>query len=227
MQLNKLIVGVTTGITLLPILATTPVMAKEVKEGNNTFYVVEQGDTLSAIAKEYDVDFQTVHGNNEDKINNADIIHVGQKLLVKGDKFDRGKRVEYTVAQPVAVSTHEDQAVVSQPKANTNTSNNSGTVAQSTPAQPSQPQVNTGGGNNDNWHKVNRRKVESGNNYNTFTGNGYLGAYQFAPSTWQAGCNAIGSDPNDFSPANQDAVADWYANTRYFGWQNVPKNGGW
>ncbi|WP_257609530.1 LysM peptidoglycan-binding domain-containing protein, partial [Oenococcus oeni] len=72
-----------------------------------------------------------------------------------------------------------------------------------------------------------RREIESGNNYSTFTGNGYLGAYQFSASTWAAGVAAVGGSTSDFSAAHQDAVANWYANSRYGGWQNVPTTGGW
>lgn len=81
--------------------------------------------------------------------------------------------------------------------------------------------------NNDNWHKKNRRIVESGDNYNTFTSNGYLGAYQFAPVTWNSIAARHGLDPSDFSPSNQDRFADIYATERYGGWQNVPTIGGW
>lgn len=79
----------------------------------------------------------------------------------------------------------------------------------------------------DNWHKVNRRHVESSNNYNTFTENGYLGAYQFAPVTWNDIAQRHGLNPNDFSPANQDRFADIYATERWGGWANVPVTGGW
>lgn len=72
-----------------------------------------------------------------------------------------------------------------------------------------------------------RKKIESGGNYNTFTGNGYLGAYQFAPSTWNGLCAQTGTDPSDFSPAHQDQMADLYAQQRYGGWANTPSRGGW
>ena len=79
----------------------------------------------------------------------------------------------------------------------------------------------------DNWHKQNRRVVESGDDYNTFTGNGYFGAYQFAPVTWNSIAQRHGLDASDFSPANQDLFADIYAKERYGSWSNVPTYGGW
>lgn len=85
------------------------------------------------------------------------------------------------------------------------------------------PQVSS----DDNWHRQNRRNVESTDNYKWDWGNGYNGAYQFTQQTWNATAAAHGLNPSDTSPANQDAMADAYANDRYGGWQNVPTVGGW
>jgi hypothetical protein len=63
------------------------------------------------------------------------------------------------------------------------------------------------------------RQRESGGNYSINTGNGYYGAYQFLPSTWNSAARHAGRDdlvgvlPSNASPADQDAVAqdllDW------------------
>lgn len=71
-----------------------------------------------------------------------------------------------------------------------------------------------------------RRSIESGGNYNTNTGNGYIGAYQFAPQTI-AGIESATGMQWSMDPATQDAFANYYANARYGGWQNVPTNGAW
>ena len=71
-----------------------------------------------------------------------------------------------------------------------------------------------------------RRSIESGGNYNTNTGNGYIGAYQFAPQTI-AGIESATGMQWSMDPATQDAFANYYANSRYGGWQNVPTNGAW
>lgn len=77
-----------------------------------------------------------------------------------------------------------------------------------------------------------RMYIESRGNYGTDTGNGYLGAYQFAEQ-YMAGRMAAAGIPwegrEDFlnSPEKQDALADWYANSRYGGWENTPSSGGW
>jgi|GEM_PF-4881447 len=53
------------------------------------------------------------------------------------------------------------------------------------------------------WYKL--RLCESGSNYSLNTGNGYYGAYQFAPSTWWAiGFTGM---PNEASPEVQDEAA--------------------
>ena len=57
------------------------------------------------------------------------------------------------------------------------------------------------------------RQRESGGRYNINTGNGYYGAYQFLPSTWngiakRAGRpDLVGVLPSNASPADQDAMA--------------------
>jgi hypothetical protein len=55
----------------------------------------------------------------------------------------------------------------------------------------------------DVWAEL--RDCESGGNYAEDTGNGFYGAYQFAPSTWSAlGYPGL---PNEAAPAVQDAAA--------------------
>jgi hypothetical protein len=57
------------------------------------------------------------------------------------------------------------------------------------------------------------RQHESGGRYNINTGNGYYGAYQFLPSTWNATAqragrpDLVGVLPSNASPADQDAMA--------------------
>jgi hypothetical protein len=57
------------------------------------------------------------------------------------------------------------------------------------------------------------RQKESGNRYSINTGNGYYGAYQFLPSTWNATAqragrpDLVGVLPSNASPADQDAMA--------------------
>jgi len=84
----------------------------------------------------------------------------------------------------------------------------------------------------DNEIRELRKNIESGGNYSTYTGNGYVGAYQFAEQYLHYWLQASGigdMSVQDFlaSPATQDALADWYAMDRYGGWQGTPRQGGW
>lgn len=81
-----------------------------------------------------------------------------------------------------------------------------------------------------------RKGIESGGNYATDTGNGYLGAYQFSEQYMEGRYYNYGLDQtygaydrDAFlnSPEQQDAAADAYANDFYGGWQNTPTSGGW
>jgi hypothetical protein len=59
------------------------------------------------------------------------------------------------------------------------------------------------------------RRLESGNNYAANTGNGYFGAYQFLPGTWNSAASGAGypqyaNGRADLAPpAAQDAAAMW------------------
>ena len=102
MNKTKILLGVATVLMSLSV-AGSSVSAKEVKENDNIYYVVESGDTLSSIADKYEVDFTTVHGNNEKEVEHADVINVGQKLLVGGKDFDKEKAKAYSVPQSVVI----------------------------------------------------------------------------------------------------------------------------
>lgn len=218
--MKKTVIGTLLLSSVLIALAgnATTAKAEEVKENDNVFYLVESGDTLSDIASKYGVDFTVVHGNNTEEVAHADVINVGQKLLVGGKDFDKDKVADYSapvVQAPVEEITYSVEPTYTEP---TYVEDNS--VAYSAP-------VTQAPASDDNWHRANRRMVETTNNYQWSWSNGYLGAYQFSPSTWNATASAHGLDPNDHSPANQDAMADAYANDRYGGWSNVPTTGGW
>jgi hypothetical protein len=71
----------------------------------------------------------------------------------------------------------------------------------------------SGGGSAPGGYLACVRQHESGGRYNINTGNGYYGAYQFLPRTWNATAQRAGrSDlvgvlPSNASPADQDAMA--------------------
>lgn len=59
------------------------------------------------------------------------------------------------------------------------------------------------------------RDHESGDNYAEDTGNGYSGAYQFLPGTWNAAVTGAGypqyanGEAYEAPPSVQDAAAQW------------------
>lgn len=165
---------------------------------------VQSGDTLSLIAEKHNTTVDNLVQLNG--IQNANLIYVGETLITDASDVAAGGQIIQTA--PVA-------QVETAP------------VVEAAPAQESAPTYSEATASGDNWHRANRRMVESTNNYNIGSANGYIGAYQFAPSTWSSIAASIGANPNDYSAANQDRIADAYANSKYGGWENVPTTGGW
>jgi hypothetical protein len=70
------------------------------------------------------------------------------------------------------------------------------------------------------------RQLESGGNYRENTGNGYYGAYQFTPSSWNSAVRGAGypqyaNGRADLAPPYvQDAAAVWLQ--AHAGWQSWP-----
>lgn len=199
-------------------VAGTKVEAKEVKEDGNVFYITEKGDTLSDIGDKYDIHFSTIHANNSDSIVSPDLINIGQKFLVGGKEFDTK-----LVFNPIVELAPITQEVITY----TETTQEEVYVAPVEVTYTQEVAQSPAPSTDDNWHRSNRRMVETTNNYQWNWSNGYKGAYQFSESTWNATASAHGLNPSDTSPANQDAMADAYANDRYGGWGNVPTTGGW
>lgn len=170
----------------------------------DTVYTVQSGDTLSEISQKFNTTVETLAQKNN--INNVNVISVGQQLDIP-DENVQATPTQNVVTQPV------QQTQVQQPQ-------------QATTQVVQQTQTTQVASSGDNSNKALRRQIESGGNYNTSTGNGYVGAYQFAPSTIASIEKATGMKWS-MDPSTQDAFADYYANQRYGGWQNVPTTGGW
>lgn len=180
----------------------------------NSIYTVKQGDTLSEIALNNGTTIQDILNLNQ-SITNPNVISVGEQITLPSGQPVQQEQQTTQVAQIQQVAQQHVQQV--QQQANTQ-------VAQT----QTQSQVTTSNVpvSSDNSNKALRRQIESGGNYNTNTCNGYVGAYQFSPSTISSIENATGMKWS-MDPATQDAFADYYANQRYGGWQNVPTTGGW
>ena len=126
-------------------------------------------------------------------LNNPNLIFVGQQLKVNND--------------------NNGQAVAQQ-----NANTNAQAAQQQATSQNTQTQVS----NNDNYSsnvsgsdaaaKAWIAQHESGNNYNARNGQ-YIGKYQLSASYLNG----------DYSPANQDRVADHYVVQRYGSWTNAQR----
>lgn len=206
LRFKKSLAGLIAGAAMM--IPTTGAFANTTSQS----YTVKSGDTLSKIAKSFDTTISDLAKNND--ISNVNLIYANQKLTIDSTSS--------ASTNTSAASTTASTASSTSSTASTTASSASTTQTTSTAASTS-----TTSDSANNSYAARRRQIESGNNYNTFTGNGYLGAYQFSASTWAAGVAAVGGSTSDFSAAHQDAVATWYANERYGGWQNVPTTGGW
>ena len=194
------------GLALAGAMTTTAVLMNNTTANADTVVddhtvQVEAGDTLSELAHKHDTSVDQLVKDNH--IANANLIHVGDKLVVTPGVKNTANNGDTT----------KNSVQNSQVTTNNNTNNTNTTATASSSVSG-------------NSMAALRRSIESGGNYNTNTGNGYLGAYQFAPQTI-AGIESATGMKWSMDPATQDAFANYYANSRYGGWQNVPTNGGW
>ena len=162
----------------------------------DTIYTVQSGDTLSGISYKFAKDNSMINDlAKKNNIQDINKIFVGQKLIIKSD----GEIQEYNA----------------QNAANANVANNNtqATQQQTTQAQPqqAQSQANQSYTSNASGSEAAAKAWiagrESGGNYNATNGQ-YIGKYQLSASY-------LGGD---YSPANQERVADQYVASRYGSW---------
>lgn len=158
---------------------------------------VQAGDTLSGIAQR--------RGTTVDHL--VQVNHIqNPNLIITGDKLkldDAGQ--ESTQAAPAAAQTQASQAQQQQPS-----QGNQGQTAS----------VNYGGGNgyvsgvsgNEAAAKEWIAQRESGGSYGARNGQ-YVGRYQLSSSYLNG----------DYSPANQERVADQYVQNRYGSWSGAQR----
>ena len=161
----------------------------------DTLYTVQSGDTLSSISQKFANDNSLVQTlAQQNNIQDINKIYVGQQLVVKTDG-------QATDAQTTAAQT------TAQPAAQATT--------QSAAAQTSQTTSNytsTAYGSEADakaWIAAH----ESGNNYGARNGQ-YIGKYQLSAAYLNG----------DYSPANQERVADQYVAGRYGSWTNAKQH---
>lgn len=168
-------------------------------------YVVQSGDTLSAIALKYGVSVEEIKNANG---LSSDLLLVGQKLKVGGQLQPQTQAQTETQAEPQAQPQAQPQ-VQAEPQAQVQPQPQPQTEAQpqtQTEAQPQQPTLNDNEQSAKNWIA----QKESNGSYSATNGQ-YVGKYQLSSSMLNG----------DYSPENQERVADNYVTQRYGSWQNA------
>ena len=156
---------------------------------------VKSGDTVSKLAKDYNTTVDAIVNTN--KLSNANLIFVGQKLEIgEATQADNNQQAAQDQQSQQAAQDQQSQQVApaaSSQQATTNyntTSNYTSSVS-----------------GNEQAAKEWIAARESGGNYGARNGQ-YIGRYQLSASY-------LGGD---YSPANQERVADQYVASRYGSW---------
>ena len=177
---------------------------------NNTVEVTA-GDTLSGVAAKYGVDMNQLAQTNQ--IQNPNLIVVGQRLHLNGSQAAAAQpqatqqpvqqQTQAVQSAPAATASYQAPAAQTQvqaPQAPVQA------VQQQAPAATASYQAPALGGNEQaakDWIA----SRESGGNYNATNGQ-YIGKYQLSASYLNG----------DYSPANQERVANNYVQSRYGSW---------
>lgn len=177
---------------------------------NNTVEVTA-GDTLSGVAAKYGVDMNQLAQTNQ--IQNPNLIVVGQRLHLNGSQAAAAQpqatqqpvQQQTQAVQSAPAATDSYQAPAAQPQVQAPQAP-AQAVQQQAPAATASYQAPALGGNEQaakDWIA----SRESGGNYNATNGQ-YVGKYQLSASYLNG----------DYSPANQERVANNYVQSRYGSW---------
>ena len=172
---------------------------------------VTAGDTLSGVAAKYGVDMNQLAQTNQ--IQNPNLIVVGQRLHLNGSQAAAAQpqatqqpvQQQTQAVQSAPAATASYQAPAAQPQVQAPQAP-AQAVQQQAPAATASYQVQSLGGNEQaakDWIA----SRESGGNYNATNGQ-YIGKYQLSASYLNG----------DYSPANQERVANNYVQSRYGSW---------
>ncbi|WP_284786887.1 LysM peptidoglycan-binding domain-containing protein [Aerococcus urinae] len=174
-------------------------------DDNEKVYVIKSGDTLNAIAQAADVNTKELAEINN--IENANLIFPGTKLTFKSDQSGKVNEVEvekqgqaaqvYTVDE-TAGQTYQAPATVQAAPA-----------AAPAPAPAPAPAQSAYTGSSSSAKEIIAQR-ESGGSYSATNGQ-YIGRYQLSASYLNG----------DYSPTNQERVADQYVAGRYGSWDNA------
>ena len=171
----------------------------------DSVYTVQAGDTLSSISQKFAKDNSLVNKLAQDNnIQDINKIFVGQKLVIKdGNSQDTTNYAQTTANQVATNNAVANTATTSQ--ATTNYASNGASYSNA----GSYTSNATG---SEAAAKAWIAQHESSNNYNARNGQ-YIGKYQLSASYLNG----------DYSPANQERVADQYVAQRYGSWTNAQR----
>lgn len=170
----------------------------------DTTYTVQSGDTLSSIAQKFNNVVSVDQLAQDNNLANPNLIMVGQQLTIKdgtGDQSQAPVQTPAVNAAPVTTGTGYSGGYTGYQQAAQTSYSAPATNYQAYQAS------STGNGGEDaarNWIAVR----ESGGSYNARNGQ-YIGKYQLSASYLNG----------DYSPANQERVAQQYVTGRYGSWQ--------
>ena len=172
---------------------------------------VKAGDTVSELAQKYDTTVNTIQQLNN--LKNPNMIFVGQQL-----KVNNNNEVQQNTQTQAAQQTSNNQAASQNTQAEQSTTqaaqqtSNNQAASQNTQAQASNNNYSSSVSGSDAAAKAWIAAHESSNNYNARNGQ-YIGKYQLSASYLNG----------DYSPANQERVADQYVSQRYGSWSNAQR----
>ena len=194
---------------LVSAAALTGTIAGATVVANADTVTVKAGDTVSELAQKYNTTVNTIQQLNN--LSNPNLIFVGQQLKVNNDNN----------GQAVAQQNTNNNAQVAQQQAtsqNTQAQASTQQAAQQSASQNTQAQASNSSNYSSNVSgsdaaaKAWIAQHESSNNYNARNGQ-YIGKYQLSASYLNG----------DYSPANQERVADQYVAQRYGSWTNAQR----
>ena len=177
------------------------------QQGTASTYTVQAGDTLAKIASKFNTTVDNLKALNGLSSN---LIYVGQTLHVSGQatqsQVQQQQRV-VTTTTTTTTTTHYNQ----NQQAQRQSAAPQQTVRVAAPAQQaSSNQASSGLSGSEQAAKNWIAQHESGGNYNATNGQ-YIGKYQLSSSYLHG----------DYSPANQERVANQYVASRYGSWVNA------
>ena len=195
---------------LVSAAALTGTIAGATVVANADTVTVKAGDTVSELAQKYNTTVNTIQQLNN--LSNPNLIFVGQQLKVNNDNN----------GQAVAQQNTNNNAQATQQQATSQNTQAQASTQQAAQQQSASQNTQAQASNNSNYSsnvsgsdaaaKAWIAQHESSNNYNARNGQ-YIGKYQLSASYLNG----------DYSPANQERVADQYVAQRYGSWTNAQR----